>query len=181
MVYFLSLACKLTIATSSFMFYVGNGSEPVTTTLHQPCQNATAVVDDIDSQIITGYIKPVYPVLVGDSVRICSTSLFASLPQHNKFLVKERLHDHTVGFSRAKLVLKSCVTEVEEKNTKYVSNVIKSYVISSEVPNYFDLLCTISEPRIVNLYQRKFVRSNLISSSGSPAVDTYHSMLGCAF
>ena len=59
-------------------------------------------------------MKPIYPVLVGSSVKVYPTNLFASLPQHDKFLVNERLHDPTVGFSRAKLALKSSFTEVKE-------------------------------------------------------------------
>ena len=101
----------------------GKESEAVITKLHQPCKNATVVDDhknETTSQVITGYIKPVYHVLVGDSVRVYPTNLFASLPQHDKFLVKERLHDPTVGFTRAKLVLKSFVMEVEEKDSRFV-------------------------------------------------------------
>ena len=99
------------------IFYacIGNGS--TTTNLQQPCKH---VIDDHipTSQIVTGYIKPVYPVLVGNSVKVCSTSVFASLPQHDKFLVKERLRDPIAGFTRAKLVLKSSFTEVKE-NLRY--------------------------------------------------------------
>ena len=75
--------------------------------------NTPTVVEDCNNLLhrITGYAKPVYPVLVGNSVKVFPTNMFASLPQHDKFLVKERLHDPTVGFSRAKLVLKSCSTE----------------------------------------------------------------------
>ena len=46
-------------------------------------------------------------------MKVFPTKLFALLPQHDKFLVKERLHDPTVGFTRAKLVLKSCSTAVK--------------------------------------------------------------------
>ena len=97
------------------------GTEIVNTKLQQLCKNTTTAVDDNKSHIVTGSIKPVYPVLVGDYVRAYPTNLFASLPQHDKFLVKERLHDPTVGFTRAKLVLKSCVTEVEEKDSRFVN------------------------------------------------------------
>ena len=72
----------------------------------QPCKNTT---------VIPGYKKPVYPVLVGNSVKVYPTNLFALLPQHDKFLVKERQHDPTGGFTRAKLVLKSCITASEQK------------------------------------------------------------------
>ena len=68
--------------------------------------------------MLQGYTKPVYPVLVGNSVKVYPTNLFASLPHYNKFLVKERLHDPTKGFTRAKLVLKSCLTEAEQKDAR---------------------------------------------------------------
>lgn len=54
----------------------------------------------------TSYNKSVYPVLVGDSVKVCNTKLYASLPQNDKYMVKEAVPDST----RFKLVLKSsCV------------------------------------------------------------------------
>lgn len=99
----------------TFCICIGNGS--TTTNLQQPCKH---IIDNdaTPSQIVTGFMKPVYPVLVGNSVKVCSTNLFASLPQHDKFLVKERLRDPVAGFTRAKLVLKSSITEVKE-NLRY--------------------------------------------------------------
>ena len=47
-------------------------------------------------------------------MRVYPKSPFASLPQHDKFFIKERLHDPAVGCTRVKLVLKSCSTESEE-------------------------------------------------------------------
>ena len=61
-----------------------------------------------------GYTKPAYPVLVEDSVKVFPTNFFASLPQYGKFLVKERVYDHTEGYSRAKLVLRSSPTEAKQ-------------------------------------------------------------------
>ena len=86
------------------------GSEAV----HQSYKNSTVVDDHRNvSQRVTGYTKPAYPVLVGNSVKVFPTDVFALLPQHNKFLVKERLHDPTVGYARAKLVLRSSGTKAE--------------------------------------------------------------------
>ena len=78
------------------------------------------------SQKVTGYIKPVYPILIGNSVKIYSTSVFASLPQHDKFLVKEKQKDPIIGSTRAKLVLKSCSMDIhtEESNLRYILNAI---------------------------------------------------------
>ena len=91
------------------------GSEAV----HQSYKNSTVVDDHKNvSQRVMGYTKPAYPVLVGNSVKVFPTNVFALLPQHNKFLIKERLHDPTVGYVRAKLVLRSSGTEAEH-NIRY--------------------------------------------------------------
>ena len=80
-----------------------------------PCKNITANNDDKNVlQEFAGCMKPVYPVLVGNSVKVYPINLFA-LPQHDKFLVKERQHDPTAGCTRAKLVLKSSIKEPEQK------------------------------------------------------------------
>ena len=73
--------------------------------------------NDTRSLVVTGYGKSSYPILVGNFVKVYPINLFASLPQHDKFLVKERQHDPTTGFTKAKLVLKSSSTEVEQ-NTR---------------------------------------------------------------
>ena len=52
------------------------------------------------------YLKPSYPVLVGNTVRTYNTKLFASLPQQNKYMVKHRVQDAS-GASKIKLILKS--------------------------------------------------------------------------
>lgn len=70
------------------------GSKDDIANLHPVCRNAPAVDDhknETTSQIVTGYINPVYPVLVKNSIKVYSTNLFASLPQHDKFLVKQKL------------------------------------------------------------------------------------------
>jgi len=59
-----------------------------------------------------GYNKLTYPVLVGNVVRVYSTELFASLPNHDKVMVKERQKDST-GNVRVKLALKSSTRLVE--------------------------------------------------------------------
>jgi len=60
-----------------------------------------------------GFNKPSYPVLIGNNVVVCETKLFASLPLHDKYIVKERVQ--CASGVRAKLVLKSTFIE------KYVS------------------------------------------------------------
>ena len=47
-----------------------------------------------------------YPVLVGNTVRTYNTKLFASLPQQNKYMVKQRVRDAS-GATKIKLVLQS--------------------------------------------------------------------------
>lgn len=55
---------------------------------------------------VFGYRRTEYPVLMGNSVRLYSTKMFGSLPQHCKYMVKVRVKDES-GKYRAKLVLKS--------------------------------------------------------------------------
>ena len=57
-----------------------------------------------------GYNKSTYAVLIGDNVKVYSTSVFAALPRNNKFLVKER-HQDLSGVTRVKLTLKSTEKE----------------------------------------------------------------------
>jgi len=52
-----------------------------------------------------GYNKPTYAVLIGNHVKVYSTTTFASLPKSNKFLVKERRQD-AFGVTKVKLTLK---------------------------------------------------------------------------
>ena len=59
----------------------------------------------------TGYNKPTYPVLIGNYVRVYLTKLFAILPCHSKFMVKERLPSSS-GMARVKLTLK-CSNQLE--------------------------------------------------------------------
>ena len=60
--------------------------------------------------ICPAYNKPFYAVLVGNCVRVYNTQLYASLPFHNKYMVKERVHDAT-GNTKIKLTLKSSSSE----------------------------------------------------------------------
>ena len=53
-----------------------------------------------------------------NSVKVYPANLLASLPQHDKFLVKQKLLDPTARFTTVKLVLKSCSTETEQGNTR---------------------------------------------------------------
>ena len=120
----MQLFIRLSLPLSSALLYLFIENDPVIANKHQRCKNSTVVVGDrkdrTTSHIVTGYIKPVYHVLVGDTVKAFSTDQFASLPHRNNFLVKERFQDPTLGHTRAKLVLKSCLTEVEEKNSRFV-------------------------------------------------------------
>jgi len=59
---------------------------------------------------LVGYNKPTFAVLVGNSVKVYGTKVFASLPCHDKYMVKERIKCDS-GVVKAKLVLKSSVTE----------------------------------------------------------------------
>ena len=52
------------------------------------------------------YKKATYAVLIGDTVRVCNTKLYASLPLCNKCMVKERVKDSS-GATRVKLKLKT--------------------------------------------------------------------------
>ena len=52
------------------------------------------------------YSKATYAVLIGNSVRIYDTKMYASLPLHNKCMVKERIKDAS-GNTRVKMSLKT--------------------------------------------------------------------------
>ena len=66
----------------------------------------TARKEEVDKAIPNVvYDKLCYAVLIGDTVKVCNTKLYASLPQQNKYMVKERSKDH-----RVKLVLMSSST-----------------------------------------------------------------------
>ena len=61
-------------------------------------------------RFFTGYNKPAYAVLIGNSVKVYNTKTYASLPQSNKFFIKER-HRDSSGMTRVKLTLKSAENE----------------------------------------------------------------------
>ena len=54
----------------------------------------------------SGYNKLTYPVLVGNTVKVYGTRIFAALPSQSKFMVKERQKDAS-GVTRVKLALKN--------------------------------------------------------------------------
>ena len=56
-----------------------------------------------------GYSKATYVVYIGNAVKVYLTQLFACLPRHNAFLVKERVK----GTNRVKLVMKTTTTDAE--------------------------------------------------------------------
>ena len=56
-----------------------------------------------------GYSKSTYVVYIGNAVKVYLTQLFACLPRHNAFLVKERVK----GTNRVKLVMKTTTTNTE--------------------------------------------------------------------
>ena len=60
--------------------------------------------------ICSAYNKPFYAVVVGNCVKVYDTKLYASLPIHNKYMVKERVHNAT-GNTKIKLTLKSSFSE----------------------------------------------------------------------
>jgi len=55
----------------------------------------------------SGYTKPTYAVLIGNTVMVYDTIRFTSLPKYSKFMVKERQRD-SLGVTRIKLALKHC-------------------------------------------------------------------------
>ena len=57
-----------------------------------------------------GYNKATFAVLIGDSVKVYGTKQYASLPCHDKFMVKERIKGNA-GVAKARLVLKSSMAE----------------------------------------------------------------------
>lgn len=59
-----------------------------------------------EPRLFTGYSKATYAVLIGDTVRVCNTKIYTSLPHSNKFLNKER-HWDLNGITSVKLTLKS--------------------------------------------------------------------------
>ena len=59
----------------------------------------------IVEKVTVGYTKPSYPVLIGNDVVVYDTKLFASLPLHDKYMVKDRVQG--ASGVRAKLILKS--------------------------------------------------------------------------
>ena len=62
----------------------------------------------------SGYSKPTYAVLIGNTVTVYDTSRFASLPNYSKFMVKERQRD-SFGVTRVKLALKYCEVKEEKR------------------------------------------------------------------
>ena len=58
-----------------------------------------------DRRVADAYRKTTYAVLIGDTVRVCNTKVYASLPLCNKCMVKERIKD-AFGNTRVKMSLK---------------------------------------------------------------------------
>ena len=90
---------------------IPNGLLPTTQRPHQYIENQPTAVETAATKVspttnkTNGYSKSTYAVLVGNNVKVYNTTLFASLPHHNKFMVKERLKD------KVRLRLKSSITE----------------------------------------------------------------------
>ena len=59
-----------------------------------------------EKRAVEYYKKATYAVLIGNTVRVCNTKLYASLPLCNKCMVKERVKDSS-GTTRVKLKLKT--------------------------------------------------------------------------
>ena len=123
--------------------------------MHQSYKNSTIVDDHRNvSNRVMGYTKPIYPVLVGNSVKIFPTNLFGLLPQHDKFLVKERLHDPTVGYARAKLVLRSSATEAKHNIGYRLVAILYIYSIYYDVIGYAINSCNIGTSALPDMYTR---------------------------
>ena len=74
---------------------------PTTVTIY----NSTNITTDAVEESNAGQ-RQSYVVLVGSRVRTVNTKLYASLPVHNKFMVKQR-EQNLFGVTKVKLVLKS--------------------------------------------------------------------------
>ena len=59
-----------------------------------------------ERKVIDCYRKTSYAVLIGNTVRVYDTKMYASLPLHNKCMVKERVKDAS-GNTRVKMSLKT--------------------------------------------------------------------------
>ena len=57
-------------------------------------------------KVVDCYRKTSYAVLIGNTVRVYDTKMYASLPLHNKCMVKERIKDAS-GNTRVKMSLKT--------------------------------------------------------------------------
>lgn len=82
---------------------ISSGPEQWKSNLH-----VTKKLDSItdERKLADSYKKESYAVLIGNSVRICNTKLYASLPLCNKYMVKDRVKDAS-GITRVKLSLKT--------------------------------------------------------------------------
>ena len=90
--------------------HVPNGLLPTAQRTQQYIENQPTAVETAVTKVPpttnkNGYSKSTYTVLVGNCVKVYSTNLFASLPHHNKFMVKERLKD------KVRLRLKSSIRD----------------------------------------------------------------------
>ena len=74
--------------------------------IHQPTKPLSPSSLPETKKVSIGYNKSTYAVLIGNSVKVYSTNVFATLPCNNKFLVKER-HQDLSGVTRVKLTLQS--------------------------------------------------------------------------
>ena len=109
--------------------------------MQQGSNNTIAMNDHKNETVVTGYSKPSYSILVGNFVKVYPTNLFASLPQHDKFLVKERQHDPTTGFTKAKLVLKSSSTGVERnKRCTVLTQMYLDYYTIRSLCLFYDVM-----------------------------------------
>ena len=75
--------------------------------------------DKKDERKFTDYYKKAtYAVLIGNTVRVCNTKLYASLPLCNKYMVKEKIKDAS-GNARVKLSLKTFYNRLVSIFTKH--------------------------------------------------------------
>ena len=84
-----------------------------------------------ERKVVEYYKKATYAVLIGNTVRVCNTKLYASLPQCNRCMVKERVKDSS-GTTRVKLKLMMFDNRLVFSFTKHEKNMC-SFIIATSM------------------------------------------------
>ena len=71
-----------------------------------------------ERKVVDCYRKTSYAVLIGNTVRVYDTKMYAALPLHNKCMVKERVKDAS-GNTRVKMSLKTLQSRLVYLKCKY--------------------------------------------------------------